>query len=81
MTGQLAVSAAGITVFVGGHPTPGMLQPMPGKTTRAVFELDEAACLYYNGARRFGWIRLTGTQPMRDRPVSQPARTGAATTR
>lgn len=51
MTGQLVVTAAGTAVFAGGHPIPSVLQPMPNRTTRAVFELDEAACLYYNDAR------------------------------
>jgi formamidopyrimidine-DNA glycosylase len=63
MTGQLVLTVAGATVFAGGHPTPSMLQPMPNATTRAAFRLDDATCLYYNDARRFGWIRLAGSQP------------------
>ena len=55
MTGQLIVTVAGATVVAGGHPTPSMLEPMPNPTTRAVFRLDQATCLYYNDARRFGW--------------------------
>ncbi|HLI38718.1 MAG TPA: bifunctional DNA-formamidopyrimidine glycosylase/DNA-(apurinic or apyrimidinic site) lyase [Streptosporangiaceae bacterium] len=63
MTGQLIVTVAGATVVAGGHPTPSMLRPMPNPTTRAIFRLDRAACLYYNDARRFGWIRLAGPDP------------------
>jgi formamidopyrimidine-DNA glycosylase len=63
MTGQLIVTVAGATVVAGGHPTPSMLDPMPNPTTRAVFALGQATCLYYNDARRFGWIRLAGPQP------------------
>ncbi len=63
MTGQLIVTVAGATVVAGGHPTPSMLEPMPNPTTRAIFRLDQATCLYYNDARRFGWIRLAGPQP------------------
>lgn len=63
MTGQLIVTVAGATVIAGGHPTPSMLQPMPNPTTRAIFRLDHATCLYYNDARRFGWLRLAGPQP------------------
>jgi hypothetical protein len=63
MTGQLIVTVAGATVVAGGHPTPSMLEPMPNPTTRAVFRLDQATCLYYNDARRFGWTRLASTQP------------------
>jgi formamidopyrimidine-DNA glycosylase len=63
MTGQLDVTVAGVTAVAGGHPTPSMLQPMPNPTTRAVFALGQATCLYYNDARRFGWIRLVGPRP------------------
>lgn len=63
MTGQVIVTVAGATVVAGGHPTPSMLQPMPNATTRAIFTLDQATVLYYNDARRFGWIRLAGPQP------------------
>lgn len=66
MTGQLVVTVAGVTVLAGGHPTPSLLQPMPGPTTRVILRLDDAAILYYNDSRRFGWIR---------RPVTGPART------
>lgn len=63
MTGQLIVTVAGATVVAGGHPTLSMLQPMPNRTTRAIFGLDQDTCLYYNDARRFGWIRLAGPEP------------------
>lgn len=68
MTGQLVLTCDGATVFAGGHPTPGMLRPMPNATTRAVFRLGPAYCLYYNDARRFGWIRLAGPGPCRTDP-------------
>ena len=58
MTGQLVLTSEGATVFAGGHPTPSMLRPMPNATTRAVFRLGPTCCLYYNDARRFGWIRV-----------------------
>lgn len=68
MTGQLVLTANGATVFAGGHPTPSMLRPMPNPTTRAVFRLGPACCLYYNDARRFGWIRTAGPDPYRTDP-------------
>lgn len=68
MTGQLVLTSGGVTVFAGGHPTPSMLGPMPNATTRAVFRLGPACCLYYNDARRFGWIRLAGPDPCRTDP-------------
>jgi formamidopyrimidine-DNA glycosylase len=63
MTGQVIVTVAGDTVVAGGHPTPSMLRPMPNPTTRAIFQLSQATILYYNDARRFGWIRLAGPEP------------------
>lgn len=68
MTGQLVLTSGGATVFAGGHPTPSMLRPMPNATTRAVFRLGPACCLYYNDARRFGWIRPAGPDPCRTDP-------------
>jgi formamidopyrimidine-DNA glycosylase len=68
MTGQLVLTCDGATVLAGGHPTPSMLQPMPNATTRAVFRIGPACCLYYNDARRFGWIRLAGPDPGRTDP-------------
>ena len=68
MTGQLVLTSGGVTVFAGGHPTPSMLGPMPNATTRAVFRLGPACCLYYNDARRFGWIRPAGPEPCRTDP-------------
>ena len=68
MTGQFVLTCDGATVFAGGHPTPSMLRPMPNATTRAVFRLGLACCLYYNDARRFGWIRPAGPDPCRTDP-------------
>jgi hypothetical protein len=36
MTGQVVVTIAGVTLLVGGHPTPSLLQPMPGPATRVI---------------------------------------------
>lgn len=68
MTGQFVLTCDSATVFAGGHPTPSMLRPMPNATTRAVFRLGLACCLYYNDARRFGWIRPAGPDPCRTDP-------------
>jgi formamidopyrimidine-DNA glycosylase len=68
MTGQLVLTSDGATTFAGGHPTPSMLRPMPNPTSRAVFRLEPAYCLYYNDARRFGWIRAAGPDPCRTDP-------------
>lgn len=68
MTGQLVVTVDGVTVLAGGHPTPSLLQPMPGKTTRVILRLDEGRILYYNDSRRFGWIRPASARPCADDP-------------
>ena len=68
MTGQLVLTLDGATTFAGGHPTPSMLRPMPNPTIPAVFRLGPACCLYYNDARRFGWIRPAGPDPCRTDP-------------
>jgi formamidopyrimidine-DNA glycosylase len=68
MTGQLVLTADSATLFAGGHPTPSMLRPMPNATTRAVFRLGPTWRLYYNDARRFGWIRPAGPDPCRTDP-------------
>jgi formamidopyrimidine-DNA glycosylase len=68
MTGQLVLTLDGATTFAGGHPTPSMLRPMPNPTIRAVFRLGPACCLYYDDARRFGWIRPAGPDPCRTDP-------------
>ncbi|MGH3403405.1 MAG: bifunctional DNA-formamidopyrimidine glycosylase/DNA-(apurinic or apyrimidinic site) lyase [Streptosporangiaceae bacterium] len=84
MTGQVVVTVAGATVLVGGHPTPSLLQPMPGPTTRVILRLDEAAILYYNDSRRFGWLRLASDRPCADDPflrrLGPEPLTGAFTT-
>lgn len=68
MTGQLVVTASGAAVVAGGHPSPDVLRALPGRSTRAIFEFDHATRLYFNDARRFGWLR-----PADDRPcVSDP---------
>lgn len=74
MTGRLVLTSGGVTVFAGGHPAPGMLRPMPNRTTRAVFRLGPERRLYYNDARRLGWIRQAGPDPCRTDPF--PARLG-----
>ncbi|MGH3402997.1 MAG: DNA-formamidopyrimidine glycosylase family protein [Streptosporangiaceae bacterium] len=68
MTGQIVLALGGETVLAGGHPTPSMLEPMPIAATRVNFRLDRAGCLFYNDARRFGWIRLGGRDPCAEDP-------------
>jgi formamidopyrimidine-DNA glycosylase len=64
MSGQLVVAEHGTSVFAGGHPSRAMLGPMPNATTRVVFTLSADTVLYFNDARKFGWIRLVDTSSL-----------------
>ena len=61
MTGQLVVVRDGATVLAGGHPSPGLLGPMPNPSTRAVLALSGGRVLFFNDQRKFGWIRVLDT--------------------
>jgi len=47
--------------FIGGHPTPDMVGPLPNKTTRVIFTFSDQSKLYFNDQRRFGWIKIVET--------------------
>lgn len=63
MTGQLVVVASGSPVAAAGHPSPHATVALPARSTRAVFEFDQAVVLYFNDSRRFGWLRVAGASP------------------
>ena len=44
--------------FIGGHPTPDMVGPMPNNHTRVIFSFADGSHLYFNDQRKFGWIRV-----------------------
>ncbi|MBI2098006.1 MAG: DNA-formamidopyrimidine glycosylase [Candidatus Vogelbacteria bacterium] len=64
MTGQLVFQSQGSTLgdfkveplIAGGHPED------PKKYTRAVFEFNGRAKLYFNDLRKFGWLRLVSAK-------------------
>lgn len=56
MSGQLIYQ--GKEKFIGGHPTKDMLDEMPNRSTRVIFEFDDGSKLYFNDQRKFGWIKL-----------------------
>ncbi len=56
MTGQLIW--IGNSRFIGGHPTPDMLESLPHKHTRVIFTFSDNSKLYFNDQRRFGWIKV-----------------------
>jgi len=73
MTGQLVFvkpllsttynlpSTAGETRFAGGHPNDSLVDGLPDKSTRVIFEFDDGSHLYFNDQRKFGWVRLMPT--------------------
>lgn len=59
MTGQLVYR--GEAVFGAGHPTDSLVGELPDCSTRVIFELDQAAKLFFNDQRKFGWVKLYPT--------------------
>jgi formamidopyrimidine-DNA glycosylase len=41
---------------------------LPSKLTHVIFKLDKNAVLYYNDARRFGWIKVVKTDEVKELP-------------
>jgi formamidopyrimidine-DNA glycosylase len=46
--------------FGAGHPSDSLIGKLPDKSTRVIFDLDEAK-LFFNDQRKFGWVRLIPT--------------------
>ncbi|HEX9679148.1 MAG TPA: bifunctional DNA-formamidopyrimidine glycosylase/DNA-(apurinic or apyrimidinic site) lyase [Candidatus Saccharimonadales bacterium] len=64
MTGQIIIDQPSEDRFSGGHPTAsmGLKSKLPDNTTRAVFQLEDGAKIYFNDQRKFGWIKLLPTK-------------------
>lgn len=60
LTGQLIYQDKK-TRIQGGHPIPPLNLPVPNKTTRATFEFTNGGHLYFNDIRKFGWIKVVGS--------------------
>ncbi|MDO8619611.1 MAG: bifunctional DNA-formamidopyrimidine glycosylase/DNA-(apurinic or apyrimidinic site) lyase [Candidatus Daviesbacteria bacterium] len=60
MSGQLVYDGGGR--FVGGHPTPDMVDQMPNKHTRVIFNFSDESKLFFNDQRRFGWVKLVDSE-------------------
>ncbi len=61
LTGQLIYQDEK-TRIVGGHPIPPLNLPVPNKTTRATFEFTNGGYLYFNDMRKFGWVKIVGSE-------------------
>ena len=56
MTGQLVYR--GDQDFGAGHPNDSLVNELPDKSTRVIFELSGSAKLFFNDQRKFGWVKL-----------------------
>ena len=41
----------------GGHPSDSLVDELPDRSTRVIFDLDDGARLFFNDQRKFGWIK------------------------
>ncbi len=57
MTGQLIYTDP-TTRIGGGHPTDDWVDALPSSHTRIIAHLDDAATLYFNDQRLFGWWKI-----------------------
>lgn len=51
--------------FIGGHPTPDMVGPLPNKTTRIIVTFSDKSHLYFNDQRRFGWMKIVQSEKLK----------------
>jgi len=66
MTGQLVVVGPvaddeSLTRWGGGHPTDSLIDHLPDRSTRVVFQFDNGSRLFFNDQRKFGWLLLMPT--------------------
>lgn len=59
MTGQLVFVSE--VRFGGGHPTNSLINSLPDKSTRVIFEFNDKSRLFFNDQRKFGWVKLIPT--------------------
>lgn len=60
MTGQL-VFVGNESRWGGGHPNDSLINQLPDKSTRVIFDFADGSKLFFNDQRKFGWIRLLPT--------------------
>lgn len=59
MTGQLVF--VGEQRFGAGHPNDSLVNELPDKSTRVIFEFRDGSKLFFNDQRKFGWVKLLPT--------------------
>ena len=60
MTGQI-VFVGKKSRFGAGHPSDSLVDILPDKSTRVIFEFTDGSHLYFNDQRKFGWVKLMPT--------------------
>lgn len=60
LTGQLIYQDKKTRVQ-GGHPIPPLNLPVPNKSTTTTFGFSSGGHLYFNDIRKFGWIKVVGS--------------------
>jgi formamidopyrimidine-DNA glycosylase len=63
MTGQLVF--VGAERFGAGHPNDSLIDVLPNKSTRVIFEFYDGTHLYFNDQRKFGWVKLLPTSEIK----------------
>jgi formamidopyrimidine-DNA glycosylase len=66
MTGQLVF--VGAERFGAGHPNDSLIDELPNKSTRVIFEFYDGTHLYFNDQRKFGWVKLFPTSEINHTP-------------
>ena len=69
MTGQLVLVKADGERFAGGHPSQSMRDPLPDRSTKAIFRFVSGDQLFFNDFRKFGWIKLVPTAEVPNDPL------------
>lgn len=59
MTGQLVF--VGEQRFGADHPNDSLVNDLPDKSTRVIFEFMDGSRLFFNDQRKFGWVKLLPT--------------------
>lgn len=66
MTGQLIWQSAKGPVIIGGHPQKDGHLDLPNKFTRLFFVFSDKSRLYFNDARKFGWVKILNKEQFSD---------------
>lgn len=66
MTGQMIYR--GNINWGAGHPNDSLVNELPDKSTRIIFEFTDGTKLFFNDQRKFGWIKLFETSSVKHLP-------------